>query len=526
MEAPSEEEAPVGMGAPSLSLLPTDSPEMPPVVVPADHPLVELVGRKEQQLSSEKEEELEAFLQGAVKTLMPAVQRAPWFLQGKREPLEASTGAASGGQEEFDRVQLSMASSRHGYRFHAAVDDTTCRLSERCHDTAAAANAVTTATIAATTTTAAAIPSPEASEALEGAEDGERWLCMWCSVMNLGGELCANRRCLRDRSLAGIEQGATRKRAAPQRLDASAKHWARASRAPEKVPAGGEPKAESTYWRDGKKPMQPVSSSARPKKSPPPGARSYPPPYPPAVPKAVAALRHESEPLIAEPLSPRAAERLIERRLPFADVLKVEPRRSSPLRRSSNEGSSPTGSPRALACSPCSPGSPLNLPGHVPSPMPSPMPLLAREVSVHALAPKLAFKNHRKSDPRVPPGGTISPMGYILDADGRLVRDADGRPMQVGSSPPSPAECSEGSGYGSYDEKRHATSTPSPSSPLAKHAVEIVDAVENGFEHIVLTTTVRTLCPECGDRLLSTSNGERFCNNVDCDNEDLFVLDD
>ena len=77
MEAPSEEEAPVGMGAPSLSLLPTDSPEMPPVVVPADHPLVELVGRKEQQLSSEKEEELEAFLRGAVKTLMPAVQRAP-----------------------------------------------------------------------------------------------------------------------------------------------------------------------------------------------------------------------------------------------------------------------------------------------------------------------------------------------------------------------------------------------------------------------------------------------------------------
>ena len=151
------------------------------------------------------------------------------------------------------------------------------------------------------------------------------------------------------------------------------------------------------------------------------------------------------------------------------------------------------------------------------------MPNLAREVSVYALAPKLAFKNYRKSDPRVPPGGTISPMGYILDADGRLVRDADGRPMLVGSGPPSAVEGSDGSGSGSYDEKRQVASTPSPSSSLANPPAETVDEVENGFEHIVLTTTVRTLCPECGDRLLTTNSGERFCNNVDCDNEDLFV---
>ena len=51
-------------------------------------------------------------------------------------------------------------------------------------------------------------------------------------------------------------------------------------------------------------------------------------------------------------------------------------------------------------------------------------------------------------------------------------------------------------------------------------------AAENGFEHIVLTTEQRTVCPECGDLLRITASGERFCNNTECDNEDLFVLDD
>ena len=114
-------------------------------------------------------------------------------------------------------------------------------------------------------------------------------------------------------------------------------------------------------------------------------------------------------------------------------------------------------------------------------------------------------------------------MGYILDADGRLVRDADGQAMQVGNEYPSVDwRSDEGSGSGSYDERKQAASTPSPSSPPA----ETVDEAENGFEHIVLTTEQRTVCPECGDLLRITASGERFCNNTECDNEDLFVLDD
>ena len=147
---------------------------------------------------------------------------------------------------------------------------------------------------------------------------------------------------------------------------------------------------------------------------------------------------------------------------------------------------------------------------------------MAREVSTYALSPKFSFKNLRKSDPRVPPGGTISPMGYILDADGRLVRDADGRPMQVASDPLSVEGVGDdGSDSGSIGEKRQAASTPSPPPPPA----ETVDEVENGFEHIVLTEEQHIFCPECGDLLHTTTSGERFCNNVDCDNEVLFVLD-
>ena len=241
-----------------------------------------------------------------------------------------------------------------------------------------------------------------------------------------------------------------------------------------------------------------------------------------AVPKAVAALR-QSEPLNAEPLSPRSAEHLMKRCMQFADVLKVEPRKSSPLRRvtpSSSPACSP-GSPlrRSLSLSSpaCSPSSPLNSPLNSPE-----VPSLAREVSTYALSPKFSFKNLRKSDPRVPPGGTISPMGYILDADGRLVRDADGRPMQVASDPLSVEGVGDdGSDSGSIGEKRQAASTPSPPPPPA----ETVDEVENGFEHIVLTEEQHLFCPECGDLLHTTTSGERFCNNVDCDNEVLFVLD-
>jgi hypothetical protein len=485
---PSEEEAPPRAKA-IASLYRhrrASTPEIiPPKIIPpvvATQPLVESTDCKELQLSSEKEkhlekeEELEAFLRGAVKCLKPVVQRAPppWFLQGRRGPLQARTAAAPGGEEEFDLVHISMASSRHGHRYRADIDGVACRLSERCHDTASATSTACAAATTTTAATAAAASITEPGEALDDAQDHQQWLCMWCSVMNLGGELCANRRCLRDRSLAGIEQGATRKRAAPQHFDASAK----ASCPPEKVRAGRHM----------------------------------------AVPKAVAALR-QSEPLNAEPLSPRSAEHLMKRCMQFADVLKVEPRKSSPLRRvapSSSPACSP-GSPlrRSLSLSSpaCSPSSPLNSP-EVPS--------LAREVSTYALSPKFSFKNLRKSDPRVPPGGTISPMGYILDADGRLVRDADGRPMQVASDPLSVEGVGDdGSDSGSIGEKRQAASTPSPPPPPA----ETVDEVENGFEHIVLTEEQHLFCPECGDLLHTTTSGERFCNNVDCDNEVLFVLD-
>jgi hypothetical protein len=79
----------------------------------------------------------------------------------------------------------------------------------------------------------------------------------------------------------------------------------------------------------------------------------------------------------------------------------------------------------------------------------------------------------------------------------------------------------DGSDSGSIGEKRQAASTPSPPPPPA----ETVDEVENGFEHIVLTEEQHIFCPECGDLLHTTTSGERFCNNVDCDNEVLFVLD-
>ena len=170
----------------------------------------------------------------------------------------------------------------------------------------------------------------------------------------------------------------------------------------------------------------------------------------PAVPKAVTALRR-SEPLNAQPLSPRCAERLLGVRQ-IEDVLKVQPRRSSPLRLSS----------------------------HTSSPLAHP----ASSPEVRSLA------------------------------------------QQVESDLPS-VECGsdEGGSSGSYEEKQRVASTPSPASAHEDEG-ETVDEAENGFEHIVLTTEELTACPECGNLLRITRFGKRFCNNVDCDNEELFVLDD
>lgn len=178
--------------------------------------------------------------------------------------------------------------------------------------------------------------------------DAQQWLCMWCSLVNLGGEVCANRRCLRDRSLAGVDPSATRKRAAPVRLGTSPT----AQPGPRKARAVGAGRSRT--------PLKVDSSSSSRRKSSPPCSPTSPktededsakrpwleelPSFAPQAAKAaihlaVAALR-QGRPLKAEPLSPRTAMRLTES-CQFADLLKVEQRSgtdsspSSPLARSS-----------------------------------------------------------------------------------------------------------------------------------------------------------------------------------------------
>lgn len=203
---------------------------------------------------------------------------------------------------------------------------------------------------------------------------------MWCSFQNLGGQLCANRRCLRDRSTAGVDQSATRKRAAPVRLGTSPTAQPRKARA---VGAGRS-----------KTPLKPENGTSRRKNSPPTSPTS-----PKALPTArtaeeqdaawptasaaagkaaihmaVAALR-QTKPLKAEPLSPRSAARLTEC-CQFADLLKVEQR--------SGTNSSPS-SPLARSSSRTS---------HTEVPQYTLEPALSepREAPTCALAPKLAFK--------------------------------------------------------------------------------------------------------------------------------------
>jgi len=210
----------------------------------------------------------------------------------------------------------------------------------------------------------------------------EEWLCMWCSFDNLGGEYCANRKCLRDRRIAGVEQFARRKRAPPSRLGSPSMDAARGAsnkvaKVAAKVAGSGVGDGKRAGKQKGSAPASPCSPLGlelvplrQPFRAEPPAEEAEPnvsdTQHMPtagvaAVHLAVAALQAtHCKPLKAEPLSPITAARAMEL-FPSALVLRVEQR----------------------AGTPSSPGSPLLQPSG---------PVQRGPLPEFALAPKLAFK--------------------------------------------------------------------------------------------------------------------------------------
>ena len=121
-----------------------------------------------------------------------------------------------------------------------------------------------------------ALASPAAEESLPF--DAEEWLCSWCSTLNLGSQICINKRCLRDRATAGVGQhGASRARKAPDRFTGS--------------PLGVSPRQSVPFCR-------PSQEKKRPRPPEPSGCVSH------------VQLRVDCEAVASEWPAPRAAGRV------------------------------------------------------------------------------------------------------------------------------------------------------------------------------------------------------------------------